>query len=88
MTMQDRQDIFSKEYLDLNDIQMLFGLSKTQASTLLNKMKTKITVGLGRKLRWEYQGKIHVLDYLVWADAANYSDRYAMRTEQQETKGA
>lgn len=78
MTMQDRQDIFSKEYLDLNDIQKLFGLSKTQASTLLNKMKTKITIGLGRKLRWEYQGKIHILDYLVWADAANYPERYAM----------
>jgi hypothetical protein len=76
MTMQDRQNIFAKEYLSIKDIEMLFDMSYPQASKMITDIKKRLTVGLKQELRLSVQGKLHVQDYLDWLGVR--SDRYAM----------
>lgn len=74
MTVAERQDIFSKEVLTINDIMKLYDVEYNTASKLLCDMKRKLTIGQGKELRLEMSGKIHVLDYLdcMGATGARY----------------
>lgn len=76
MTMQERQNIFAKEYLSITDMQALFDMSYQQASKMITDIKKRLTVGLKKELRLSVQGKLHVQDYLDWLGVR--SDRYAM----------
>ena len=68
MTAVERNDIFAKEYLGIDDIAKLYGLSYNRASILIREIKRKITMGQGKSLRVEMRGKIHTQDYLEWRE--------------------
>lgn len=73
MTYSEREEIFSKEALNLDDIVKLFGISKSAASGKVAQMKRQLG-----KDRLGMIGKIHVLDYLEWLDIQEemHMDRY------------
>ena len=64
MTMTERQEIFAKEYLSIDDLVKLYDLTASHASEMLNDMKRKLTIGKGQELRLNVRGRIHVQDYL------------------------
>lgn len=57
MTAQQRQDIFSKEYLSINDIMELLGMSYGVAADLIRTIRRKTD-------RLNINGKVHVQDYI------------------------
>lgn len=59
MTYQRREEIFSKEVLNLNDIMELMGIPYSTAAELMRNMKR-------RNDRLKIQGKIHIQDYLEY----------------------
>ena len=69
MTMAEREEMFAKEYLDVDDIAKLYGLCKNRASILLREIKFKITNIQGKQLRVALRGKIHTQDYLDWRES-------------------
>lgn len=58
MTYEEREAIFSKEALNNEDIQKLFGVCRTEATNIMMRIKRKTGDRLGVK------GKIHIEDYL------------------------
>lgn len=77
MTVQERQEIFAKEYLDIKDFCKLYGLIPSNASALMNKIRVKLTIGMKQELRLDMRGKLHVQDYLDWLGVQ--SDRYSAK---------
>ncbi len=63
MTYEEREEIFSKEYISIKDIEALFGMSYDDASKKIREIKRGIEFS-GKKLRLNVQGKLHVQDYL------------------------
>ena len=76
MTMQERQDIFAKEYLSIEDICKLYDLLPPHASELMGKIRKKLTIGMNQELRLDIRGKLHIQDYLDYIGVK--SDRYSM----------
>ena len=76
MTMQERQDIFAKEYLSIADIEKLYDITYERASKFITDIKKALTIGRGAALRLDIQGKLHILDYLDWLGVK--SDRYCI----------
>lgn len=60
MTYEEREAIFAKEVLDLDDVMKLFDISRNEASRLMNAIRLKVGDRLGIK------GKLHVEDYLLY----------------------
>ncbi len=87
MTVAERQDIFAKEVLTINDFMKLYEIEYNTASKLLCDMKRKLTIGQGKELRLEMSGKIHVLDYLdyIGATSSRYNIQEGSYGKQQET---
>jgi hypothetical protein len=69
MTVTEKNDMFAKEYLGIEDIAKLYGLCYNRASMLLREIKNKITIGQGKELRVTLRGKIHTQDYLDWRNS-------------------
>lgn len=67
MTYAEREEIFSKEYLSIADIQILLGLQYQDAAKTIRNIKRR-TDRLG------IRGKIHVQDYLDYYKIP--ADRY------------
>jgi hypothetical protein len=63
MTYAERERIFSKEYLSIEDFQVLFDLEYQGAAKLMRDIKRRIDIG-NRHLRIDIVGKIHTEDYL------------------------
>lgn len=82
MTMAERQEIFAKEYLSIQDFVKLYDLTKSHASEMLNAIKRKLTIGQGKELRIDVRGKIHVEDYLEWLGVS--SDRYSVHEKKEK----
>ena len=76
MTMEERKEIFAKEYLSIKDVEMLYGFNTQQASKFILAIKRKLTIGLAKPLRLDMQGKIHIQDYLDYMGIS--SDRYGI----------
>lgn len=76
MTMQERQEIFAKEYLSIEDICKLYDLLPPHASALMGKIRKKLTTGMNQELRLDIRGKLHIQDYLDYIGVK--SDRYSM----------
>lgn len=57
MTYSEREQIFSKDYLTIADMQELLGLSYGDAARVIREIKRKSD-------RLGIQGKVHVQDYL------------------------
>lgn len=73
MTYAEREEIFSKEALDVNDMMKLYGISVNSASALMVKIRTKVGDRLGIK------GKVHVQDYLDYFSLT--PERYGARVD-------
>lgn len=72
MTYEEREAIFAKEVLDLDDVMKLFDISRNEASRLMNAIRLKVGDRLGIK------GKLHVEDYLLYFDISS-ADRYSRK---------
>lgn len=80
MTYEEREAIFAKEVLDLDDVMTLFDISRNEASRLMNAIRLKVGDRLGIK------GKLHVEDYLLYFDIPS-ADRYSRKKkERKETE--
>ena len=73
MTYAEREEIFSKDYLDIEDVGKLLGLVYNDAAKLIREIKRGLEFQ-GKKLRIEKQGKLHVQDYLDYYNLT--SERY------------
>ena len=58
MTYEEREAIFSKEALNNEDIQKLFGVCRTEATNIMMRIKRKTGDRIGVK------GRLHIEDYL------------------------
>ena len=58
MTYEEREALFSKEALNNEDIQKLFGVCRTEATNIMMRIKRKTGDRLGVK------GRLHIEDYL------------------------
>ena len=72
MTYAQREEIFSKEYLTIEDIQSLLGMGYQDAAKTIRNIKRR-TDRLG------IRGKIHVQDYLDYFHIP--TDRYTKPEE-------
>lgn len=59
MTFEEREKVFSKDYLDINDLQQLLGLTYQVAAKKIREIKFKFD-------RLGVQGKIHTEDYFEY----------------------
>ena len=71
MTIAERVEIFSKEYLDISDLQKLLGIDYGPAAKIIREIRRKHD-------RLGIQGKIHVQDYLDYYNIP-MSDRYVSK---------
>ena len=63
MTWAKREEIFSKDYISIADMQVLLGLSYNDAAIKLRDIKRGLE-RKGQQPRITTQGKLHVQDYL------------------------
>ena len=75
MTYAEREEIFSKEYLSIKDIQELLGLSYNDAARTIRNIKRRTD-------RLNIRGKIHVQDYLDYFQIP--PDRYVKPIEAEQ----
>ena len=73
MTYAMREEIFSKEYLSIEDVQELLGMSYDDAARTIRNIKRR-TDRLG------IRGKLHVQDYLDYFQIP--PDRYVKTMEE------
>lgn len=73
MSIQEREKIFSKDYLTIEDLQLILGLSYQMAARKIREIKFKYD-------RLGVQGKIHTEDYF---DYFNITDRQRYVGERQ-----
>lgn len=75
MTYSRREEIFSKEYISIADMQDLLGMGYDDAAKMIRDIKRSLELG-GAKVRLNVQGKLHVQDYLDYFKIDNAA-RYA-----------
>ena len=75
MTYAEREEIFSKEYLTIADIQSLLGMKYQDAARTIRNIKRR-TDRLG------IRGKIHVQDYFDYYQIS--TDRYTKPEEDEQ----
>lgn len=73
MTYAHREEIFSKEYLSVKDVQELLGMSYQDAARTIRDIKRR-TDRLG------IRGKLHIQDYLDYFEIP--PDRYVKPIEE------
>ena len=81
MTVQERKEMFAKEYLSIDDIGKLFDINYKMASALIVKIKKKLVIGCGKELRLDINGKIHIEDYLDYIGVK--AERYSFREDEE-----
>ena len=67
MTYAKREEIFSKDYLTIADLQELLGLEYQGAAKLMRTIKRELNMNPkynGQGVRLDLQGKLHTQDYL------------------------
>jgi hypothetical protein len=74
MTYARREEIFSKEYLTIADLQELLGLEYQGAAKMVRDIKRGLEFR-GQGVRLNIQGKIHIQDYLDYFNITNV-ERY------------
>lgn len=75
MTIEERREMFAKDYLDLTDLSLLLGVHYTRASEIVREIK------MNTRDRLHTRGRVHVQDYLDYfhLDPKNY-----YRTEKED----
>lgn len=67
MTYTRREEIFSKDYISIEDVQDLLGLGYQDAAKMIRQIKRALELNPkynGQGVRLNIQGKLHVQDYL------------------------
>lgn len=82
LTYADRERIFAKELITTAEISELWGMSLSDASILLQEIKSKFEAKLNKPLRCERRGKLHVQDYLEYFDLPR-NNRYIERQKEE-----
>lgn len=82
MTYQEREEIFSKEVLHINDVAKLMDCSYSEACNLIKTWKRKLEFK-DKKLRLEVAGRLHILDYfdVMGINPDHPGDRYFKKRE-------
>lgn len=78
MTWSKREEIFSKDYLSIADVQELLGMGYDDAAKLIRDIKRELKMNEKYKcqgVRLDIQGKLHVQDYLDYFNIPN-AERY------------
>lgn len=78
MTYARREEIFSKEYLTIEDIQEILGLEYQGAAKMIRTIKRELEMNPkynGQGVRLDIQGKLHTQDYLDYFQITNF-ERY------------
>lgn len=57
MTLEERNEMFAKDYLTINDVQALLNMDYGSSAALIRQIRRKCD-------RLNIQGKIHVQDYI------------------------
>lgn len=70
MTYERREEIFSKEALNVHDMMELFDISESAAYTVIRNIKVQVGDRLG------VQGRVHIQDFLDYFRVPT-ADRYA-----------
>jgi hypothetical protein len=86
MTYSRREEIFSKDYLTISDIQELLGMTYQCAAELIRTVKRALTFSPkynGQGVRLDIQGKLHVEDYMDYF-RVKCVDRYFKHVEKEE----
>jgi hypothetical protein len=73
MTYAEREKIFSKEVLTIEDFMILYELGYQKASELMRDMRRSIKLKNG--LRVDIQGRLHTQDYLDYLKIPSF-ERY------------
>lgn len=82
MTYEEREAIFAKEAITLQDFCQLYSLSKGAASVKMNDIKRQVGDRLG------IQGRLHVEDYLAWVNLSKATpERYRPRINERQAVG-
>ena len=76
MTYTEREKIFSKECLNIEDLQELFDIDYNSASVLMRDIKRK-SDRLGRR------GKLHIQDYFDYFGLDGSSLRYSKHNQEE-----
>ena len=75
MTYSRREEIFSKDYITIADMQDLLGMAYNDAAIKIREIKRSIKLS-GGQVRLDIQGKLHVQDYLDYFRIEDHT-RYA-----------
>lgn len=86
MTYSRREEIFSKDYITIADMQDLLGLTYNDAAILIRNIKRSLAFS-GATVRLNIQGKLHVQDYLDYYKI-DAPERYYRPIEGETTKEA
>lgn len=79
MTYAKREEIFSKDYLTIEDVKELLGLEYQGAAKLIRDIKRELEMNpkyKGQGVRLDIQGKLHVQDYLDYFQIKSF-ERYS-----------
>lgn len=76
-TYEEREKIFSKDYLTIEDVEALLGLQYQDAARVIRNIKRKTD-------RLRIRGKIHVQDYLDYYNLS--ADRYVRPLDETENE--
>ena len=71
MTYIDREAIFSKDYITINEVGLLLGMGYDEAAKKIREIKRSLNAS-GQGVRLDVQGKLHTEDYF---DFFNIKDR-------------
>ncbi len=74
MNYLKREEIFSKDYLSIQDIQDLLGLGYDDAAKMIREIKRSFALH-GKSVRLNIQGKLHTQEYFDYFGITNY-ERY------------
>lgn len=79
MTYAKREEIFSKDYLTIEDVQELLGLEYQGAAKIIRDIKRELNMSEKynkQGIRLDIQGKLHVQDYLDYFQITSF-ERYS-----------
>ena len=82
MTYSRREEIFSKDYISIADMQDLLGLTYNDAALKIREIKRAIEFS-GKPVRLDIQGKLHVQDYLDYFRIENVGRYTQMNTTEE-----
>lgn len=88
MTYSRREEIFSKDYISIADMQDLLGMGYDDAAKTIRDIKRELRLNPkynGQGVRIDIQGKLHVQDYLDYYHLS--PERYIVVMEQKRVGG-